>query len=102
MYSCKTQHAIICSYASIKTPFSTQKGLTKKEGGWLFTLPDSNKTRGNSFKTKQERLSLDVGKKFFTERVVRYWNKLPRKIVGAPSLAVFKAMLDGVLSNLIL
>lgn len=32
---------------------------------------------------------------------MRYWNKLARKVVGAPSLAVLKVMLDGVLSNLI-
>jgi len=33
-------------------------------------------------------------------RVVRPWHRLPRKAVAAPSLAVFKARLDGALSNL--
>jgi len=33
-------------------------------------------------------------------RVVRQWNMLPRGAVGAPSLEVFKARLDGALSNL--
>jgi len=33
-------------------------------------------------------------------RVVRYWNRLPREVVAAPSLEVFRARLDGALSNL--
>jgi len=34
-------------------------------------------------------------------RVVKHWHRLPREAVDAPSLAVFKARLDGALSNLI-
>ena len=33
--------------------------------------------------------------------VVRHWHRLPRKVVAAPSLEVFKARLDGALSNLV-
>jgi len=33
-------------------------------------------------------------------RVVRPWPRLPREAVAAPSLAVLKARLDGVLSTL--
>ena len=44
---------------------------------------------------------MDIRKKFFTMRVVRDWNRLPREVVDAPSLEVFKARLDGALSNLI-
>ncbi|KFR08728.1 hypothetical protein Y956_01109, partial [Nipponia nippon] len=55
----------------------------------------------NSFKTKVGRFRLDVRKKFFTVRVVRHWNRLPREAVDAPSLEVFKGRLDGALSNLV-
>ena len=46
-------------------------------------------------------MRLDVGKLFFTIRVLRYWNRLPGEVVDAPSLEVFKARLDGALSNLV-
>ncbi|KFV15685.1 hypothetical protein N340_12122, partial [Tauraco erythrolophus] len=36
-----------------------------------------------------------------TLRVVRHWNKLPREVVDAPSLEVFKARLDEALGNLV-
>ncbi|KFQ91633.1 hypothetical protein Y956_02965, partial [Nipponia nippon] len=44
---------------------------------------------------------LDIRTKFFTMRVVRHWNRLPREAVDAPSLEVFKARSDGGLSNLV-
>jgi len=39
--------------------------------------------------------------KFFTERVVRRGNRLPKEVVDVPSLMVFKARLDRALGNLI-
>ncbi|KFO65312.1 hypothetical protein N302_01940, partial [Corvus brachyrhynchos] len=46
------------------------------------------------------RFKLDIRKKFFTVRVVRSWHRLPREAVDAPFPKVFKARLDGALSNL--
>jgi len=40
-------------------------------------------------------------KKFFPMRVVKPWPRLPREAVAAPSLARFKARLNGALSNLV-
>ncbi|KFV97326.1 hypothetical protein N326_09264 [Eurypyga helias] len=86
--------------------FQYLKGDYKEAGGQLFTRACSNRTRGNrtrgnGYKLKSGRVRLDVRKKFFTERVVRHWNKLPRDVVDAPSLGVFKARLDEALSNLV-
>ncbi|KFQ09272.1 hypothetical protein N329_01519, partial [Haliaeetus albicilla] len=55
----------------------------------------------NGVKLKEGRFRLDIRKKFFTVRVVRHWHRLPREVADAPSLEVFKARLDGALSNLV-
>ena len=44
---------------------------------------------------------MDVRGKFFARRAVRCWNGLPREVVDAPSLEVFKARLDEPLGNLV-
>jgi len=61
----------------------------------------NDRTRENGCKVKEGRFRLDIRKKFFTMRVVKHWHRLPREAVAAPSLAVFKARLDGALSNLV-
>jgi len=61
----------------------------------------SDMTRGNGFKLKKGRFTLDIRKKFFPMRVVRPWTRSPREVVDAPSLEVFKIRLDGALSNLV-
>jgi len=62
-----------------------QKGAYRKAGEGLFIRACSNRTRGNGFKLKDERFRLDIRNKFFTVKVVRHWNCLPREVVDAPS-----------------
>ena len=50
-------------------------------------------------KLEEGRCRLDIRKKLFTVRVVRLWDRLPSKIVDASFLEVFKARLDGALSE---
>jgi len=44
---------------------------------------------------------LNFRKKFFSERVMRYWNRLLREVVKSLSLEIFKKRIDVTLNDVV-
>lgn len=63
------------------------KGVCSKvEVSHIFQVA-SNIMRGNGLKLHQERFGLDIKKKkFFSEKFIRHWNRLPNESVESPPL----------------
>ncbi|KAJ7421200.1 hypothetical protein WISP_43811 [Willisornis vidua] len=64
------------------------KGDCGKVGLSLYSQAAIDRRGGHSLTLHQERFRLDMRKIFFTNRVVKLWNRLPREVVESPCLEV--------------
>lgn len=54
--------------------------------------------KGNDLRLFQGKFRLDIWKKFFSKRVVRHWNRLPKE---SPSLEMFRNRIDVTLRDMV-
>jgi len=77
------------------------KGGGSDAGVGLFSRVTSYSMKGIGLTSCQRRSRLNIRKSFFTERVIRHWNRLPREVVESPSLQVFKNHVHVALRNIV-
>jgi hypothetical protein len=75
------------------------KGFTNVDPSKLFSIDNSARTRSNGVKLRCKQVQLDCTKFFFTNDVVREWNKLPPSVVQCDTINSFKNKLDQHLLN---
>ena len=79
--------------------FQYLKEAYRKDGDNLFSNACCDRIRSNGFKLKEGRFKLDIRKKFFTMRVLKHWNRLPRDVVEAPFLGTFYSIPSGYIEQ---
>ena len=70
------------------------KGYNKGDINKVLIFSEQNRTRNNGFKLNKFRFRKEIGRNWFTNRVLGEWNGLSSHIINANSLGSFKNRLD--------
>ena len=76
--------------------FKMAKGISATPLQELFTVDNSSRTRGHSFKLIKKFSRCNTRHYFFSERVISRWNSLPSEAVDAATLDPFKGHLTRI------
>ena len=74
--------------------FKWVKGINKGDIDKVLIISEQDRTRSNGFKLDKFRFRREIGRNWFTNRVVDEWNKLSNFVVSAGTLESFKRRLD--------
>ncbi|MBN3305245.1 GTD2B protein, partial [Amia calva] len=80
--------------------FKIMKGVNHIKPEELFHISRDTCTRGHKWKLGYKAFKTENSRRFFTQRVVTIWNKLPNNVVDAENLGTFKNRLDRILGSL--
>ena len=69
-------------------------GLNKGDLNKILIVSEQSRTRSNGYKLDKFRFRKEIGRNWFTNRVVDEWNGLSEHVVGADSISCFKRRLD--------
>ncbi len=74
--------------------FKIFNGFTNVDGSMMFSIDNTSRTGNNGVKRRCKQIELDCTELFFTNDVVREWNKLPPSVVQCDTINLFKNKLD--------
>ena len=74
--------------------YKIQHGMLRIDSTDLFTPLEFSRTRGHQYQVHKGAATMQQRMSSFSQRVVNDWNNLPNHVVDAPSLDVFKNLLD--------
>ncbi len=63
--------------------YKWMKGFNRGKVNKVLVVKEPGRTRSNGFKLDKFRLNNDLGRNWFTNRMVDEWNKLGSHVVGA-------------------
>ena len=74
--------------------FKIVKGFVRVDTKKLFKTTQDSRTRGHQYKIYKEHAVRLARKNNFTQKIINDWNSLPKDVVNALSINVFKKRLD--------
>ena len=60
----------------------------------MIEISSHDKTRGNGYKLEKLRFRTNIGRHWFTNKMVNDWNRLGRHVVSAESIRSFNRQLE--------
>ncbi len=66
--------------------FQYIEGFSNVDHSKLFELQTTSRTRNNGLPIQSKRCNTDIGRSFFSNRVIHHWNDLPAEVVSAETI----------------